>query len=122
MGVSHTLRLALSVILFIVAGCDQSAIPPNANLLGMEQLTFHCVDLSQTPVKTAPLERCGCIETSLDDTGARRLAETGEQQRLDRTSLIADHMDGDGTRASICALRHTHVRTLTSPWLPSALS
>lgn len=73
---SLTRSLVFSLMLSLIMGCDQSVIPPNANLLGMEQLAFHCVDLSQTPVKTAPLDRCGCLETSLDEMGARRLTET----------------------------------------------
>lgn len=55
--------------LTLLLGCDQAATPPNAQLNGASHLAFRCLDLTKTPAQSAPLDQCGCLETTIDSSG-----------------------------------------------------
>ena len=70
----HSIHFLSAALLTLVASaCDQTAIPPNANVTGASKLAFRCIDLSTDEARVAPLESCGCLESELNTNGGREL-------------------------------------------------
>lgn len=78
-------------LLYIIA-CDTSPPSSTARLAGANHLVFRCLEGEGEALQTYPLERCGCLETSLDTTGQRSLTALDRESCLqsgDQAKLIA---------------------------------
>ena len=77
-------NLASFLILILIASfnnaCDQTAIPPNAELGGASLLQFRCVNLSSETIEVAPLAQCGCLTSELSDEGQRSLNQVAAEE------------------------------------------
>jgi hypothetical protein len=69
------------ICLISMASCDQTALPPNANVSGASLLQFRCVDLTdKEQIRVAPLEQCGCLTSELTEEGQRQVSYIGRER------------------------------------------
>jgi len=78
--------LSFSALIGLIA-CDTTPPTNTARLAGSSTLVFRCVEGDGESLKTFPLERCGCLETSLDEGGVRSLSP------LSRAECATAHPD-----------------------------
>ena len=73
------LSLALICGLSLTNACDQTALPPNAELAGASCYNFG-VNLSSDTIEYAPLAQCGCLSSELNEQGQRSLSQVPQEQ------------------------------------------
>ncbi len=90
--------------LMTLSACDQTSIPPNADLSGAAHLEFRCLDLNETPARVAPLESCGCLRSSLSTEGERDLSALSREECLADNSYEVIGYLGSPTQQKIGVL------------------
>jgi hypothetical protein len=65
------LYLGVIVLCGLSIGCDSANTGLGGRFEGPSHLQFRCVEVADGVLRGRPLDSCGCIESTLDDSGAR---------------------------------------------------